>query len=981
MAVRRQEDMHCTSLYVQTENSLLKSMIKIPNLIQYAKEEGFTSLVMTDNTLFGAMEFYEACKAANIKPILGLEVAYHPAFLLLYAKNYQGYQNLCKIATILSERAISDLELKQYSENLICILPYALKDEKEKWREIYSTIYMGYQNREEYETLEKETALYLGRVCALKREDTKYLPYLEAIKEGVNVSTITTDYTSLSFPSFDELKERDYDVTIREKLLEMISLTIPKREGLLPTYETGGVDSFSYLKKLCKEGLKKRFGESVPKIYIDRLKYELSVIDTMGFSNYFLIVYDYVKYAKENAILVGPGRGSAAGSLVSYVLFITDIDPIRYNLLFERFLNPERITMPDIDIDFLDERRDEVVEYCIKKYGLKRAVGIITFGTLSSKQVIRDVCKTLDLEADSLAKLLNAKYTLEENLKNNPHLVSFLNQSEKYKKAYAIAQKLEGLKRHTSNHAAGIVISSVDLDEVVPLYFHNNMYLCGYSMNYLENLGLLKMDLLALKNLNILDRILKDLNQDNIPLTFDTIPLNDLEAFKIFEEVNTIGIFQFESEGMMNFLRKFKPKTFDEIYATLALYRPGPMGNIDTYIKRKEGKEKVNYYDERLEKILKPTYGILIYQEQIMQVANVMASYTLGEADILRRAMSKKKEDVLLKEKEKFITRSIQNGYSHAVATEVYELILKFASYGFNKAHSVGYAMISYKMAYLKAHYPAYFIRALLNMAIGSSIATKNYIYEAKKNHLHILPPDINVSEKQYTIQKNSIRYPLYNIKGVGNMASDAILEERKKGPFKDIYDFVKRTYSRAMNKGTMTSLIQAGCFDSFHLPRKMLLHNMDLILNYAEVITYLDEEYALKPSLETVEEYSKKELMKMEYALFGFYLSNHPVMDYRMQYKENLQVRDVPNYFDKNISIIVEIKKVKELTTKKGEEMCFLTCEDEADTLDVVVFPKFYKQISFGVGDIVLLTGHVEKRYDQLQVSLMKLKVLEEKG
>ncbi len=972
--------MHYTPLYIQTENSLLKSMIRIPELITYAKEQGFTSLALTDDSMFGVMEFYEACLRENIKPIIGLEVPYYEKHILLYAKNYHGYQNLCKIATLLSEGSINDTLLRQYNKDIICVLPYEARNSKLILEKIYSDIYMGYENREEYENSNTEKALYVHKIATLQKEDTRYLAYLEAIRQGVSVSSIQTDYTHDYFLSLEEIEEKEYNPTINQIFTESIHIEIPKREGLLPVYETNGIDTFTYLKKLCKEGLKKRFGETVPRIYIERLKYELEVINTMGFSNYFLIVQDYVTYAKKQGILVGPGRGSAAGSLVSYVLSITDIDPIRYQLLFERFLNPERITMPDIDIDFLDTRRDEVINYCISKYGKKRASGIITFGTLASKQAIRDVCKCLELESDTLARMLNSKYTLAENIKINPNLEKYLQGKEKLKRAYQIAMKLEGLKRHTSVHAAGVVISSVDLDEVVPLYYHNNMYLCAYSMNYLENLGLLKMDFLALKNLNVIDHILKDLAKDGIHLSTDSIPLNDKETFRIFEEVNTIGVFQFESEGMMNFLHKFKLRTFDEISVSLALYRPGPMGEIDNYIKRRDGKEKVDYYDERLEEILKPTYGILIYQEQIMQVANVMASYSLGEADILRRAMSKKKEDVLLKEREKFITRSVQNGYTEAVATKVYELILKFASYGFNKAHSVSYAMISYKMAYLKAHYPAYFVKSLLDMSIGSATATKNYIYEAKKNHLDILPPSINYSEKQYSIFKNQIRYPLYNIKGIGSTASDVILEERKKGPFKDIYDFVRRTYSKAMNKGTLSSLILSGCFDCFKIPRKMLIHNLDLILNYAEVITYLDEEYALKPSLEVVEEYTKRELMQFEYDLFGFYLSNHPVLDYRMKLNQNLQVKDVKNYFDKNISIVVEVKRKKDLVTKNGENMCFLTCEDEVDTLDVVIFPKFYINMHFKVGDIVLLKGHVEKRYDLLQASAVSIKVLEDK-
>jgi DNA polymerase-3 subunit alpha len=970
--------MSYTPLYIQSENSLLSSMIRIPELIKCAKEKGFTSLAIADNSMFGAIEFYNECLKNSIKPIIGLEITYQNTEIILYAKNYEGYQNLCKLVTICSKEEILECHLKEYNENLICIIPYKSKYLEIMLKNIYEYVYMGYTNLEEYQTLKKEEAIYINKILSLTKDDTKYLPYLEAIKKNCLVSNITTDYSDKYMYDMENYLKNDYDISINQHFTSLINLEIKKRDGLLPIYDTKGIPTYDYLKKLCVEGLKKRFGLSVPKIYIDRLKYELSVIDKMGFSNYFLVVYDYVNYAKENDILVGPGRGSAAGSLVSYVLYITDIDPIRYNLLFERFLNPNRITMPDIDIDFLDSSRDKVIKYCVNKYGLKKASGIITFGTLASRQAIRDTFKTLGINSDLISNMIDSKYTLKENFNKNLKLQNYLNEHKELKTAYFIATKIEGLKRHTSIHAAGMVISSVDLDSVVPLYYHDDMYLCAYSMNYLEDLGLLKMDFLGLKNLNIIDRVLKNLSKDNILLSFDKIPLNDNETFKIFEEVNTIGIFQFESEGMMKFLKKFKPKTFEDIYAALALYRPGPMGNIDIYIRRKEGKEKVNYYDSRLEPILKPTYGILIYQEQIMQVANVMASYTLGEADILRRAMSKKKEDVLLKEREKFISRSIQNGYDEKTSTEVYELILKFASYGFNKAHSVAYAMISYRMAYLKAHYPLYFLKSLLDMSIGSSASSKKYIYEAKKNHLEIMLPDINLSTNEYEIVSDKILYPLYNIKNIGITTCNGILEERSHGEYKDIFDFAMRTY-KVVNKQTLSSLILAGCFDKMGYSRHMLIENIDLILNYAEVANYLEPEYALKPALKQKDEYTKKELMSFEYELFGFYLSSHPILEYRLKYQENLRIKQVKDYFDKVVSIIVEVKNIKEINTKNGDVMCFLTCEDEIDTLDVVLFPRYYQKYKVKYGDIILLTGRVEKRYDQLQISASKIEILKD--
>lgn len=970
--------MNYAPLYIKTENSLLESIIRIPDLIKEAKSRNIKCLTITDSSMFGVMEFYRACISNDIKPIIGLETSYLDKTIVLYAKSYLGYQSLNKLSTIMSKEKLKIEDFYNNSKDVICILPFLSRNLYEEFNKIYEDTYLSYSSFEEYTILNSDNCLYMEEIRSLNSDDTLYLEYLEAIKKGVLKKDVTNIYSKFYLRELDEYQKIDYIIQNNINLVNKINIEIPKRDGLLPIYDTNGESVEKYLRNLCKEGLKKRFGESVPRVYIDRLKYELSVIEKMGFCNYFLVVYDYVKFAKENGILVGPGRGSAAGSLVSYVLNITDIDPIRYNLLFERFLNPERVTMPDIDIDFLDSRREEVINYCISKYGIKKACGIITFGTLATKQAIRDVFRTLDIESDTISKMISSRFSLIENLNQNNNLKNYLNEHKEIKEAYKIAMKLEGLKRHASIHAAGMVISSVDLDEIVPLVYHESMYLTGYSMNYLEDLGLLKMDFLGLKNLNIIDRVLKDLNKDGINITMDNIPFNDIKALNVFKSVNTIGIFQFESDGMMNFLRKFKPSTFDEIYACLALYRPGPMGNIDTYIKRKKGLEKVNYYSKELEPILKPTYGILIYQEQIMQVANVMASYTLGEADILRRAMSKKKEDVLLSEKEKFISRSIQNGYSRELSEEVYDLILKFASYGFNKAHSVAYAMISYKMAYLKAYYPAYFMRGLLDMSIGSSSATKEYLYEAKKNNIEILTPDINLSYKNYVIENNKIRYPLYNIKNVGITASEAILEERKKGKFKDIYDFVKRTYSKAVNTQTLTNLILAGCFDSFGINRKTLITNMDLILNYAEVITYLDEDYALKPVLEETVEYTKKTLMNQEIEVFGFYLSNHPVLEARAKYNKKITIKDLNNYFDKFIDIIVIIKNIKEISTKKGDTMCFIAAEDEASIIDIVLFPDIYKNKNFKVGDMILISGRVEKRFDKLQIVANNVKKLD---
>ena len=969
-------------LYIKTENSLLQSTIRIKELVKFAVDRNLSVLTITDSNMFGAMEFYKLCLENSIEPIIGLECIVSDKKIILYAKHFVGYKHLLKLSTIQSERMLDVNDLNSFKEDLICIVPYESIDVIDILPS-YENLYFGYSNEEEYNVLvhKYSNIVYVREILYLEKEDREYLRYLRAISEGKLLSDypISSIDNSLVFSN-----EISYDVDCNSEIASLCTLRIDFSSNLLPVYSCPeGYTSYSYLRHLCKEGLKKRFGEKVNKIYIDRLKYELEVIDKMGFCNYFLVVWDYVKYAKENGILVGPGRGSAAGSLVSYCLFITDIDPIQYNLLFERFLNPERVTMPDIDMDFEDTRRDEVIEYCVNKYGKKRVAEIITFGTLGAKQVVRDVGRVMDLplsEIDFLCRMIDTKYSLEENYQRNSKIKVFLEGNKNLQTLYKVSIKLEGLKRHTSVHAAGVVMCNYDIDEFVPLYKHENMYLTGYSMGYLEELGLLKMDFLSLTTLGTISNILNEIRKDGISISFDTIPFHDKEALKVFHEVNTIGIFQFESTGMMNFLRKFKPDTFEDIFAALALYRPGPMDNIDTYIKRKHGKEKIDYLHPDLIPILKPTYGILVYQEQIMQVANVMAGYSLGEADVLRRAMSKKKEDILLKEKDKFVERAVLKGYERELAIKVYELILKFASYGFNRSHSVAYAVISYKLAYLKAHYPLYFMKSMLTMAIGSITSTKKYIYECKKNHIEILKPSIASSLGVYSIEDGKIRYPLTNIKSIGDNVALTILKERENAPFTSIYDFIKRVYGKSVNKKIITNLIWAGCFDAFGYNRKTLIHNLDLILNYGELIQDLDEEYALTPELEIMDEYTSKECMQQELEIYGFYLSNHPITEYKLQYPNCVSLENLDNYFDKTIHTIVYVDYLRKVSTKKNDMMCFITGSDEITRIDITVFPKIYEAVSDELkeGNIIYIIGKVEKRFDKLQIVLQDLKILE---
>jgi len=694
----------------------------------------------------------------------------------------------------------------------------------------------------------------------------------------------------------------------------------------------------------------------------------------MGFVDYFLIVYDYVLYAKKNNILVGPGRGSAAGSLVSYAIGITNIDPLKYNLLFERFLNPHRITMPDIDIDFEYNKRNLVISYVREKYGEFNVAPIITFGTLAAKQVIRDVGRSMDIDItliDKLTSHIDAKSNLKDNL-HNKSVQKYINNYPELKMLYQISLKLEGLKRHISTHAAGVVISSVNLDEVIPICKNNEFIMTGVTMEYLENLGLLKMDFLALRNLTIIANVLDLIKENkNIKIDLNQISLNDTKVYQLFAKADTEGIFQYESSGMKNLLRKLKPTTFSDLVASVALFRPGPMNNIDSFVNRKLGREKITYLHPDLEPILKETYGIIVYQEQVMQILVKIGGYSYAEADNIRRAMSKKKEEIMREDKLHFIDQAVKLGYFKNIAEEIYNLILKFANYGFNKAHSVSYALIGYQMAYLKANYPLYFITNLLNMSIGSEIKTKEYIMEAKKKNIQILKPNINLSGNSYIIKENSLMLPLSSIKNLGTNATLAIvLERNQKGQFKDYLDFITRVYGKSVNKKTLVSLIEAGVLDIFKLTKKTMIDNLDIAINYASLVNDLDEAFCLPPTLLIKDEYSEEELRNMELASYGFYVTNHPVSRYND--KSLVKLENIKNYFDKYIKCVLLIDKIKIIKTKKGDNMAFLTASDESDSIDLVVFPQLFMTLNnLKVGDIIFIQGKVTKRFDNYQINV----------
>ena len=912
------------SLNIKSDYSLLKSLIKINDLIEYAKKNNINVLSLCDNNLCGSLEFYNACKQNNIKCIIGLEYIYENKKIYLFAKNYNGFKNLL---------LISRYGLKEYEDIIL------IND-----KPIY--------NFEFYDI----NKLYFKEIRSLDKENEPALKYLEAIDKNEKIENIS----NIENVTFEIIQDK-----IIEQIINKINLNLDHKEEIL---KYSNEDSYKLLKQKIVEGTKIKFGETVPKIYLDRLKYELEIINKMGFCDYFLIVHDYVKYAKDQKILVGPGRGSAAGSLISYVLDITEIDPIKYNLLFERFLNIERVTMPDIDIDFEFDRREEVINYCKNKYGNNKVANIIAFGTLKSRAVIRDLARVMGLDVNDLSKNINPNLLLKDNYEN---IKKYLTTYE-LKKLYKLGLLLEGLKRNITMHAAGIVMSNNDLAQSVPMVLNGESYIAGYTPEYLEQIGLLKMDFLGLKNLSILRDSIKKVREIDDTFDIEKIPLNDQKTLDIFKNGNTLGIFQFESSGMINFLKRLDVNSFDDIVVANALFRPGPANNIDLYINYKKGKIKPNYYDERLKNILSPTYGVMIYQEQIMLIASKMAGYTLGEADILRRAMSKKKESVMEKNYTKFIEGALKNGYSLETSKKVFEDIKKFAQYGFNKSHSVAYAYLAYQMAYIKAHYKECFYVSLLTY-FNADEKINNYIYEARISGVNINKPNINISTNLYEVKDNKVYLPLTSIKGIGTGFVTNLVEERNKKKFQNIFDFVKRVKT---NKTILESLISSGAFDSFEYNRRTLLSNIELICNYSELGDLVDDSFF---ELTKYEEFSKKEIMMLEKEYLGLTIGQDLINEYSIKYKNAINISDIDKYFDKDVDIVTMVTKIKKTKTKNNDYMAFIDGTDNLNKVSLVLFKEVYEKINnINVNDIIHVFGHVERRYNEYQIVVKQIEKLD---
>ena len=943
-------------LNVKTEYDLMNSLIKIDELILYAKKFNINSIGITDENMFGTMEFINKCKDNQIKPIIGIKITIDNINFLLYAKNYNGYVSLCEIVTLKNLEELSLDKLESYND-IICVCDY---NNYLILKECFRYIYIGYKDKKERKESLKlsKSIVYCPCIRYFNLEDKEYFKYIRLIDENKTVNDeveVKDDYIK------DDYDEIDIKTTIN--FSNLINIEIPKMELHIPKYKENSIE---FLRALSKKGLSKRLNGNVSDKYKNRLMYELSIIEKMNFVDYFLIVYDFVLFAKKNGIRVGPGRGSGAASLVNYSLGIINIDPLKYDLIFERFLNPDRVTMPDIDIDFDNMRREEVIDYVSNKYGKYNTARIISFNTMLPKQIIRDTARVMNIDirvVDTICKTIKDEKNFNE-LKNNKEFIKIVKSSTIIKKMINICNRLCGLKKNTAMHAAGVVISDEKLTNIMPLYKSNGVILTSYSMEYIEELGLLKMDFLSIKNLNTISNILDDIG-DNIDI--DNIPLDDKETLSLFKNAYTSGIFQFESSGMRSFLKSLEVDNFNTLVDAIALYRPGPRDNIDEYIKRKKGLKKVEYLVKELEPILKSTYGIIIYQEQVLEILRTVGSFSYSQADNIRRAMSKKKYDLILKEKDKIINGVITKGYNIDIATKLYELIVKFSSYGFNKSHSVVYSKVAYQMAYLKSHYTMYFMKNLLNMNKGSE-KLKEYLDEAKILGLLFNKVDINYSEKEFIIKNNHLVIPFSIINSIAYSVSDEIINERSKGLFKDFYDFMIRCYGKSINKRVVISLIECGAFDKFNINKKSYIENIDEIINYVSLCKNLNLVLDSEPVFESTSDYNDKELIELEIKNYGFYLSHHPITKYDRS--SFITLKDYKKYFNKVISSLLYIESIKSIKTKDNKNMSFIKLSDEYDSIEAVVFPRVYDKIKdINRNSIYKIDAKVERRENTYQL------------
>ncbi len=1032
---------HFTHLHLHTEFSLLDGAIHIDKLIDFGKKNNFKALAITDHgNIFGAVKFFQKCKKAGIKPVLGMEayftedVAIKSAdrkyyHLILLVQNETGYKNLCKLISFAYQSGfyfkprIDYAILKKYSEGLIAtsaclgghiptlLMNNQLDEARERllwFLEVFGPdrFFLEVQPEDQHEQAELNTKLYeLSAHYGVKLVATGDCHYIHATdREAHEVMLAIQTQHKITDPDRFSFGQARVHMRTQDEMLNLFSehpdavwnsgaiadscnfdfttgkLYFP--EFQIPDQHTPE----SFFTELCHQGLHNLIQNDLidkqkEHEYWNRLNFELDLIIKMGFVGYFLVVSDFIQWSKRNGIPVGPGRGSAAGSLVSWSLQITNIDPLKYNLLFERFLNPERISMPDIDIDFCIEGRDAVINYVREKYGHDKVGQIITFGTMMAKGVIKDVARVLGMpfeDSNAISALIpeQLKITLKEAIEQEPKLKELIDNNSQVAKVFEIAFTLEGITRHASKHAAGIVISPEPIDEVLPVYVppKSSELVTQYAMTELEALGFLKIDLLGLKNLTLIERTLQLIKKNHdIVINLDKLPLDDANTFKLICQGKTSGVFQLESNGLKEVLQKLQPEKFEDIIAVNALYRPGPLGSgmVDDFIERKQGRQKIIYIFPELKPILEETYGVIVYQEQVIKIASAIGGYSLGEADILRKAMGKKKADVMAEQKEIFLKKSLALNFDAKKSAEIFDLMAYFAGYGFNKSHSAAYALIAYQTAYLKANFLPEFMACLISLESANAENMVFYLQEAKDMGLPILPPNINSSEIDFSIINNALLFGLRGIKNVGMASLDNIINERKKGPFTDLFNFCKRIDLRTSNKRVIENLICAGAFDSLPGNRAQKYEELPKIMEQASAkkkseetgqLGLFDIQSSPSPDLSVHQEpsysfssrseWDNKTKLEKEEEVIGFYLSAHPLDAYK-HYLQWFKIQPFQHILNASSSlnsmqepVIIAcglLKATKVIMTKKGDRMAFITLEDTVSTAEIILFPKTY--------------------------------------
>ncbi|MBQ6884949.1 MAG: DNA polymerase III subunit alpha [Clostridia bacterium] len=1046
-----------THLHLHTEYSLLDGCCRINKLFDAVAARGQTAVAITDHgVMYGVIDFYKAAKKKGIKPIIGCEVYVAPnsrfdkqkqpdgnySHLVLLCENNSGYQNLIKLVSAgftegFYTRPRVDRELlEKHHEGLIALsaclageIPRAIMDGNyEKARDTalwYKNVfgennyYLEVQNHGIAE--QQSVNAYIQKISydtgipIVATNDVHYCDkddsFMHKVLLCVQTGSKIGDKTNFEFPTEEfylksekEMQEAFPNmpdaITNTQKIADRCNVEFEFGKIKLPFFDTGGEDHFEYFRRKCYDGLYKIYGANPEKSVTDRLEYELSIINTMGYVDYYLIVWDFINYAKTHNIPVGPGRGSGAGSLAAYCIGITGIDPIKYNLLFERFLNPERVSMPDFDVDFCYVNRQKVIDYVIEKYGADHVAQIVTFGTMAARAAVRDVGRAMDIPyatCDKTAKLIpySPGMTLTKALDSSKELKSLYDSDTLIKELIDMAIKLEGMPRHASTHAAGVVISDRPVSDYVPLATNDESVVTQYTMTALDELGLLKMDFLGLRNLTVIEDTQKEIRKIHPNFDVEKIPLDDADTFKMMSEGFTDGVFQFESDGMKNIMRKFRPQTLEDLISIISLYRPGPMDSIPRYIHNRHNPKDVKYDTPLLEPILNVTYGCIVYQEQVMQIFRSLAGYSLGRADIVRRAMSKKKHDVLARERNAFIygekdqngnvvcDGALNRGVSEAVAEKLFDEISAFSSYAFNKSHAAAYAVVSYRTAYLKCHYPTEYFAALLTSVLDNVGKISQYTTECKRMGIKILPPSVNESYENFTSCGKNIRFGLLAVKNLGSNLINQLINERKNGKYTSMYDFCSRNYSRNFNRRALEGLIKSGAMDTLEDNRRKMLYNIDKVISVIEETERFTSENQLdlfgdtteKSSFELahIDEMPRAELLSMEKAATGMYLSGHPMNSYRSFVRNSrfipiadINSKKIPD--GRRISVVGVLGEIKLKQLKNKNTIAYTTVEDISGTVDIIVFSAIlasYRSI-MTAGSVVIINGKVSEREDR---------------